>query len=415
MVPLHKGQCTLELSNYRPISLLLTISKLLEKVMYTWVYDFLSNTHQIYESQYVFQAKHSCEHAIGELVSEITKNIELGKQTVSAFLDLSFDTLEHSVIFTKFERYGLCGPCLEWFKSYLYGRTLRVRCNTGNGIGLSREHVAYGTPQGSCLGPLIFLVFCNDLHLYLMYLEVLHFTDDTTLYLSHKHIGYIRFCFETDLANIQDWFSANKLTLNINKSVLMHFNSKEIKEPLNVKIGGIRLLVVKNTKFLGVYIDKNLNWNEHTKHLQLKLKARSCLLGRGKNLLSSHAKKMVYFAQIHSNSLYGILMWGNMIQKSDLNKLQKLQNRCVQYIHLNMPIKGMYKNLGILNINEMLKLKNCKLWYKFYKGLLPIKLQKIMSVGSSQETLLKSHNYNTHRKRELNSSRASSLATGNHS
>ena len=149
VVPLHKGQSALELSNYRPISLLLTISKLLEKVMYTWVYDFLSNTNQIYESQYGFRAKHSCEHTIGELVSEITKSMELGKQTVSAFLDLSkvFDTLEHSVIFKKFEKYGLRGPCLEWFKSYLYGRTLRVRCNTGNGIGLSKEYdIAYGIP-----------------------------------------------------------------------------------------------------------------------------------------------------------------------------------------------------------------------------------------------------------------------------
>ena len=160
--------------------------------MYTQVYDFLSNTNQIYESQYGFRAKHSCEHAIGELVSEITKSMELGKQTVNAFLDLSkaFDTLEHSVIFKKFEKYGLRGPCLEWFKSYLYGRTLRVRCNTGNGVGLSKEYdIAYGAPQGSCLGPLIFLVFCNNLHLHLMHLEVLQFTDDTTLYLSHKHIG----------------------------------------------------------------------------------------------------------------------------------------------------------------------------------------------------------------------------------
>ena len=128
VVPLHIGQSTLELSNYRPISLLLTISKLLEKVMYTQVYDYLNNMNQIYESQYGFRARHSCEHAIGELMSEITKSIELGKQTVSAFLDLSkaFDTLEHSVIFKKFERYGLRGPCLEWFRSYLYGRTLRV-------------------------------------------------------------------------------------------------------------------------------------------------------------------------------------------------------------------------------------------------------------------------------------------------
>ena len=89
VVPLHKGHSTMELGNYRPISLLLTLSKLPEKVMYTCFYDFLNSTNQIYESQYGFRVKHSCEHAIGELVSAITKNTELGKQTVSAFLDLS--------------------------------------------------------------------------------------------------------------------------------------------------------------------------------------------------------------------------------------------------------------------------------------------------------------------------------------
>ena len=314
------------------------------------------------------------------------------------------------VIFKKFEKYGLHGPCLEWFKSYLFGRTLRVRCNTGNGVGLSNEYdVTYGTPQGSCLGPLMFLVFCNDLHLHLMHLEVLQFADDTMLYLSHKHIAYLRFCFETDLANIQDWFNANKLTLNITKSVLMHFNAKGTREALNVKIGNTILPVVKNTKFLGVYIDENLNWNEHAKHPQLKLKSRSCLQNKGKYLLSAHAKKMVYFAQIHSILLYGILMWGNMIQKSDLSKLQKLQNRCVQTIHPNMQIEKIYKNLRILTITKMVKLENCKLWYKFYKQILPTKLQNIMSVGSSSETLVKSHNYNTHRKGELNSQRATSI------
>ena len=115
----------------------------------------------------------------------------------------------------------------------------------------------------------------------------------------------------------------------------MHFNAKGTREPLNVEIGNTILPVVKNTKFLGVYIDENLSWNEHAKHLQLKLKLRSCLLSKGKYLLSAHAKKMVYFVQIHSNLLYGILMWGNMTQKSDLGKLQKLQNHCVQTINDN--------------------------------------------------------------------------------
>ena len=115
---------------------------------------------------------------------------------------------------------------------------------------------------------------------------------------------------------------------------------------------------------------------------------------------------MVYFAQIHSNLLFCILMWDNMTQRSDLNKLQKLQNHCVQIINPSTPLESLYKDLRIININEMLKLENYKLWYKIYKELLPAKLQSIMSVRSSHETLIKTHNYNTHRKGELNSPRA---------
>ena len=101
-------------------------------------------------------------------------------------------------------------------------------------------------------------------------------------------------------------------------------------------------------------------------------------------------------------------MWGNMTLRVDLNKLQIIQNRCVQVIKPNSPVQDIYKDLGILTIDELLKLENCKLWYKYYKGLLPVKLQKLMSVGSSQETLIKAHNYNTHRKGELNTPKAHS-------
>ena len=126
VVPLHKGKARCEVENYRPISLLLTISKLLEKLMYSRVYDFLISSNQLYESQYGFRKNHACEHAIGEFISEVVKNIQLGKITAGIFLDLSkaFDTLEHSVVYQKLERYGIRGNALDWFKSYLSNRKL---------------------------------------------------------------------------------------------------------------------------------------------------------------------------------------------------------------------------------------------------------------------------------------------------
>ena len=151
VMPLHKSNNRDETTNYRPISLLLTISKILEKTMYTKVYQFLSKTNQLYASQYGFRKNHVCDQAVGELVSVITKGLEQKKQTAGVFLDLSkaFDSLELEAVFSKMEKYGLRGCCLEWFKSYLHGRKLSVSCKTAD---TGREHisseydVAYGTP-----------------------------------------------------------------------------------------------------------------------------------------------------------------------------------------------------------------------------------------------------------------------------
>ena len=271
VIPLYKAKSREEVTNYRPISLLMTLSKVIEKVVYKRVYNYLHSTGQLYESQYGFRNNHSCEHAIGEMLGNIVKNQQLRKDTVSIMLDLSkaFDTLQHSVIFQKLEKYGIRGPVLAWFKSYLTNRTLCVKCTDQNGDKyISEKHeVRYGAPQGSCMGPLIFLVFCNDLHLHLQFMESIQFTDDTTMYLGHSNLNYLRFCLETDMLNISDWFCANKLTLNIDKTVVLHFTRKSRKcSRLEViEVGPLKLKVATFAKFLGLWIDENLNWKEHVR------------------------------------------------------------------------------------------------------------------------------------------------------
>ena len=162
VVPLYKNKNRKEVTNYRPISLLLTLSKILEKVMYTRTYKFLTDTDQIFGSQYGFCTKHSCDNAIGELLGNIVKNQELGKYTIALFLNLSkaFDTLKHEILLTKLEIYGIRGLCLNWFKSYLSNRKMRVKCKvdtTGNVKYSDTYNIDYGTPQGSCLGTIIVL------------------------------------------------------------------------------------------------------------------------------------------------------------------------------------------------------------------------------------------------------------------
>ena len=299
VVPLYKAKAKDEVTNYRPISLLMTMSKIIEKVMYKRVYGYLNLSGQLYDSQYGFRNNHSCEHAIGELLGNIVKNQQLGKNTVSIMLDLSkaFDTLQHSVIFKKLELYGLRGNCLAWFKSYLSNRSMCVKCTdqTGKKVLSDTFPLNYGTPQGSCMGPLIFLIFCNDLHHHLQFMESIQFADDTTLYMGHKSLKYLKFCLETDMVTIRDWFRANKLTLNIEKTIILWFKNKNPNNQIleTVDIDGLQLECATFAKFLGLWIDSILNWKEHVRRLILKLSSRKSLLCRGKTSSRCMQKSIV--------------------------------------------------------------------------------------------------------------------------
>ena len=260
VVPLFKSKNRREKSNYRPISLLPTLSKLLEKIVYSRVYTFLNNMNQLYCSQYGFRTGHSCNQAVCELIGEIAKNTEKNWTTVCVFLDLSkaFDMLEHSVVFQKLDRYGIRGTALEWFKSYLQNRKIRVKIENTKSNEFS---VKYGTAQGSCLGPLIFLIFCNDLNIHLEYMKCIQFADDTTLYLGYPDPNRLRDMIEKDLKVLQDWFRTNKLTLNVEKSVCLIFNDRACKNmDMSLSLSGKNIPVERETKFLGVWLDKDLKW-----------------------------------------------------------------------------------------------------------------------------------------------------------
>ena len=201
VVPLYKGKSRESETNYRPISLLTTMSKVMEKVVYKRVYRFLTDTGQICEMQYGFRSNHSCEHAIAQVVGSVLKNMETNKSTIAVMLDLSkaFDTIEHSIMIKKLELFGVHGVCLEWFRSYLKDRQMRVKCRATNSQTETRSEyytVNYGTPQGSCLGPLVFLIFVNDMRLHLSDVDSVQFADDTTILFGHRNENYLRFCVE---------------------------------------------------------------------------------------------------------------------------------------------------------------------------------------------------------------------------
>ena len=295
--------------------------------MYNRTYEFLDEHNIFFKSQYGFRKKHSCEHAITELIGEICKGLELNKHTLSIFIDLSkaFDTISHDILFQKLDRYGIRGIALKWYKSYLNHRKLRAKCKTAtseNFVYSDEFDLEIGTPQGSCLGPLIFLIFCNDLYLNLELCSGILFADDTTIYKSHSNIEFLKWCVTSDMKTIIDWFKANHLSLNGNKTIGMLFS----KDKTNIKIlpiGDIQIKFVECTKFLGVHLDNKLTWKNHLDKLTCKIKRNINLLKYGNNFLNIHTKRLIYYAHIQSHISYGLSIWGNMTPPLSLHKVQK--------------------------------------------------------------------------------------------
>ena len=401
IVPLHKNKDKQDCSNYRPISLLITISKLLEKVMYSRVYRFLENTDQIYPSQYGFRTSHSCENAISELISTVIKGKEQGLYTVSLFLDLSkaFDSLEHSMMLKKLETYGIRGNALDWFRSYLSNRQIRTKCliESSGKVELSDyQPINFGAPQGSCLGPLLFLIFTNDLHKQLHHCSSILFADDTTLYKSHRNLVYLQWCIQDDMNRLMQYFRINKLTLNLNKTICVLFqkNKKETKM-IKLSLGNQTLTNKPESKFLGVTLDQHLNWSSHLNNLTLKLNKNLNLLKLSKNMMTSETKLLVYRSHLESHIHYGILLWGNGASTTQLMKLQKIQDKALQFVTNKKNAASNRKILQVLNITSMIELANLKFGYKALHNLLPSVTNKLCMSDSMNKKLSKQHNYNT--------------------
>ena len=400
IIPLYKKGTKDLMNNYRPISLLLTISKLLGKCMYTRLYKFITKNNIFYNKQYGFRNNHSCEQAIQNLYGHILQNKEDGIQTSAVFLDLSkaFDTISHDLLLEKLEKYGIRGLSNEWIKSYISNRCLQVKCLTlsCNKPELSNKYnINHGTAQGSCLGPLLFNLFCNDLYLNLEYCNIIMFADDITLYASHRNTHYLNYILQTDLKTIEDWLLANKLSLNISKTYAMKFNvgKEENNKKLSLQLNDTVIPLVTSTKFLGVTIDEDLNWTKHINNIISKISVNKNLIGRTRNILNSHAKKCIYYSHIFSHISYANTIWSSSVSCKQNKAINTIQKYCIKAIHnksKRTPSDPLFKSSKIMKFNEIRKFELCKLAHKLKENELPTPLADLFN-----NSCKKTHRYCT--------------------
>ena len=345
------------------------------------------------------EKNHSCKHAILELTGHILQAKNNGEQTACVFLDLNeaFDMLDHHILLSKLEKYGIRGIPLKWFKSYLDGRSLVAKIQTSpNIIAYSDKFdISFGTAQGSCLGPLLFLIFINDVHYLDLYSKLILFADDTTLFNSQKCTRYLQYTIDHDLNMLLNWFKANKLSLNLQKTVMMWFG--KTSNSVKIKMDDLTIPTVKYTKFLVVYLDDELTWHVHINYVLDKIRTNKRLLACDRNPLDNYSLKNIYYAHIHSHITYTLTAWGSMASKTELKDLRKIQNQCICIINkrsATSDIAGQYEKLRILKLDHLINLQLCKLGHMISHDQLLIPIHKMFEAKGGK----KLHRYPTQRK-----------------
>ena len=232
----------------------------MEKVVHKRLYDYLSKKKLLYPNQYGFRPRHSTINAVTEFSTDTIEAMANKSTNLAIFLDLSkaFDTISHSILIEKLRYYGIRGLPLKWFQSYLSNRKQFVRLN--NIDSQKCDSNLYGVPQGSVLGPLLFILYTNDLHKALTHCKRIQFADDTTIYIIGNKIDSLFNNAQKDLTQLADWFKANKMALNINKTNYMLFKSNKNMDitHFSLMIGNSKITQVNCTKFLGIMIDDKI-------------------------------------------------------------------------------------------------------------------------------------------------------------
>ena len=314
VVPIYKKGDKEECSNYRPISLLLHSNKIFEKLIHCRLYKFLQKNKVLNENQYGFRKSHSTSYAIYDLIENKLKNFDEKLYTCALYIDLSkaFDTVDHSILIKKLHHYGIRGIALDLIKDYLTNRKQFTRVNGENSNKLI---IDIGVPQGSVLGPLLFLLYINDLP-FASFLLTKLYADDTCFIFSAPSLNELQIVVNREMIKIQNWMFSNRLSINYSKTnyMLIHRNAEHV--PFELFINNNRIERVDCIEYLGIKIDDKLNWKNHIKHIEGKLSSACGAIYRLRDKVNQECLRSFYFAHIYFHLQYAILAWYNTLKQN---------------------------------------------------------------------------------------------------
>ena len=384
--PLFKSGAKDDINNYRPISILPTVSKLIEKWVDSQFSVYLNNFNLLHKSQSGFRPKHSTEIALIHMIDSWLRAVNVGKIIGCVLVDFrkAFDLVDHNILLKKLECYKCNEAYLKWFESYLTNRIQRV--SLGNNLS-EPASVTCGVPQGSILGPLLFLVFINDLPLFLQSSTIVDlYADDTTFYDFQNDINQLKNNLQSSLESLHRWCKQNGMVLNANKTKVMLITSKQkrnfLQNPaLALRYNDINIKMTTCDKILGIQVDENLIWNSQCQQVYKKVSSYLWLLSKIRSFLSIEHRLLFYKAYIKPHFEYCSVIWSNT-SSSNINKFNTLQRRACKLI-LAQEYNGLQESLkrfDILSFDQIVFLNKAKIMYKVYNNLAPTYLQELFQM-----------------------------------
>ena len=330
VVPLFKGGDRTNVNNFRPVSLLPLPGKLLERIVHSRLINFFDMHNVLNPNQGGFRAGHSTTNTIACFTDDIL-HLNESECTMAAFIDLckAFDTVNHYILIKKLEENGIRGNTLNWVRSYLNSRS---QCVLANGIISDTRSIVCGVPQGSILGPLMFLIYINDIDAGCQGCSIRLYADDTVMYTSAKNVAKAATDLQRNLDRFAEWCTQNQLTINTKKSKCVLFGSKKftkIKDLPVIILNNKVLDYVDSYKYLGVTLDRNLNFQQYVREVFNLVSHKIYMLSRIRQFINKDVSLLIYKTKILPYLDYGDILYDGADSKS-LVRLQKLQNRALR-------------------------------------------------------------------------------------
>lgn len=386
VVPAHKGGDMEEIGNYRPVSILPILSKILEKIVDKQLTSFLETNNLLSISQHGFRSRLSTETALLTVTNAIYENMDKQNISLLALCDLSkaFDSVHHETLLNKL---SLLNIDKFWFENYLSGRTQSVKI--GNIIS-DKLPIFYGVPQGSVLGPKLFLPYINDLNSLIKDCKITQFADDSQFLFSDKvqNLPNVIDAAERTLKSAKHYFDTNGLLINAKKTQIIIIGTYQIlsqlPEEIKLNFDGNEIRPLKSVKNLGIYFDKYLSFSTHIDELSKKIMGRLIFINRVKEFFDKETRMIIVESLVLSQLSYCINIWG-AANKSQIQRVQKLHNFAAKVA--DGSAKKFDHASPIINELKWLKIENqckynvCCLIYRCLNGMLPEWLMSFPSVG----------------------------------